>query len=411
MRELLYLVGLAAVILGVYAVDVTNDKKELQQAVHAHYTNEMVNATEQMTELSDAILEVQLLNDNGSADEAKQEVWRLSSELRNAITKLPLDTGLANDMMQYYAKIGEMSKQADSDWRGVAQNVKAMEEEWRVATAKMLNENSGFEVWQQQVKDQDPHFQTVAKGIKEYREADFPLTASESDYQKKKELAHLEEKEVTKQQAVARIKELLPTLEGATFTVSTNAKDAAYPFYHIQFVRGARLGYADVTKKGGHILSFLIERPTGEQNISQQQAKQSAEDFLKQVGYTDTKFIEVRENHEAWHFVFSRVANDAIVYPDSVQIKVAKDEREILGFNAMEYIQKEKLPSQGFAPLDVTKIFGQDVQLEPAVKIYTENDAFELIPAYEVIARQYGETFRLVIDAQKHKVLQMEQMP
>lgn len=63
---------------------------------------------------------------------------------------------------------------------------------------------------------------------------------------------------------------------------------------------------------------------------------------------------ESRENHEAWHYVFTRVHGDdqALVYPDSIQVKVAKDNGEVLGVNAMEYIQEEVIPQQGEIPID-----------------------------------------------------------
>lgn len=410
MRKLLYLVGILFVAVVLYAIEITNRNEALQETAHAHYTNELVNASEKMTELSSAILQVQLLSDPQASSDARQEVWRLSSELRNAMTKVPIDQGLSSDLMRYFAKIGEQSMQEESNWRGVSQNLQLLEEEWRVATAKFLNNESSFDTWEQHIQNSGTSFDTLAKSVRQYQDTDFPLTASETDYQKKKELATLADKEVTKEQAVQVIKQHFPQLAAATFTVSVNGEDAVYPFYHIQFVRGARLGYADITKKGGHLLSFLLERPVGKQQLTQQEAKGLAATFLKNAGYTDVVYREARENHEAWHLVFSREVNGAIVYPDSIQIKVAKDEKEILGINAMEYIQKEQLPETDFQPLDLSTIFAADVKMEPITKMYTENDQFEIIACYEVIATQYGETFRIVIDASTQEIIQIEQL-
>ena len=49
---------------------------------------------------------------------------------------------------------------------------------------------------------------------------------------------------------------MFPEFKDAKIHITESSKDAPYPFYHIEFHKGIRIGYADLTKKGGHILSF-----------------------------------------------------------------------------------------------------------------------------------------------------------
>ncbi len=413
MKKYLYLIGILLVAVAVYAVNLTNENKELKQTMHAYYTNEMATASAQMTQLSRAVHQAQLFPEGEARANEMHAVWRISNDLRNSIGKLPIHNGVANDMMSYLGRMGDQAKSgAQGDWQAIAKNMNALQEDWNVATSRFFATGSNYDTWADGLlEDEKSPFRTVSTNLKSYQEANFPLTASESDYEKKRDLIHLTDKEVTKEEVVQKIHDLFPSTEGATLTVSMNADDAAYPFYHVQFARGSRLGYADVTLKGGHVLSFLLERPVNDSKVTQQQARDMAADFLREAGYTDVVYAEARENHEAWHFVFTRKVGDALVYPDSIQVKLAKDTGEVLGVNAMEYIQKETLPDTAAKELDLENYFADGVDVEETKLVYTENPGYELVLCYEVIAKlsnQSNETFRVLIDANTHKVVEVE---
>ncbi len=125
---------------------------------------------------------------------------------------------------------------------------------------------------------------------------------------RRRELQNLTDKEITKEQAIAVLEILLPGIKDAAYTVTKSKDDAPYPFYHIQFVKGSRIGYADITVKGGHILSFLSERPVQEnRDVSEQDIRDLTYQFMRNAGYSDVDIVEFRENHEAYHIALARV--------------------------------------------------------------------------------------------------------
>ena len=87
----------------------------------------------------------------------------------------------------------------------------------------------------------------------------------------------------------------------------------------------------------------------------------------------DVAYVESRENHQAWHVTFARVhpGDNALIYADGVQLKVAKDTGELLGANAMEYIQEENIKKQTAKPIDWKTFFQDDIQVQE-VKISTQ---------------------------------------
>ncbi|MEO4053187.1 PepSY1/2 domain-containing protein [Solibacillus sp. CAU 1738] len=422
MKNAVYLLSIVVVILGLYAFDAKREQHALERAVHAHYTNELANASEKLSLLHTTIAQSMLFQDEKALHNELDTIWRVSNDMRNSISRLPLHQDVANEWMRYLGRISEEAKNADSlkdanKWREkmtvVNGNLHALTEEWEVATANYFQQDGDFSKWSKvtNVETANSPFATMSVNLKSFNETDFPLTASESDYQKKRELKNLMDEPISKTEAIEKFKMYFPKIDDATITVTKSHDDAAYPFYHVQFVRGSRIGYADITEKGGHILSFLLERPISKDVLSHEEILESAQKFMKKAGFEDTEVTEARENHEAWHFVFTRKVDDALVYPDSVHVKVAKDNGEILGINAMEYIQKETINKQSENPIDWKQFFGEGVIIEDEKKIYTENDRYDLRLCYEVIARlpnNLYDTFRVVVDAENHEVVQID---
>ncbi|MER1956294.1 MAG: PepSY1/2 domain-containing protein [Solibacillus sp.] len=425
MRSLTYLLGLFVVILSFVSIDYYNQNKQLERAVYATQTRDFSAATEKLSLLHTTVEQSLLFKDEKTLSNELDSIWRMSSELRKSVANLPLQQDVQNDWMRYLGKVGDNAKQAANsgdytEWQNkmgtVATNLQAFAEEWNVATVAFYNNDTDLKKWtnNQKLELGDSPFVNVSKQLKSYNETDFPLTASESDYEKKRDLQHLKEQKITKSEAIQTFKMYFPHIDDAIVTVSKSKDDAPYPFYHIQYVRGARIGYADITENGGHLLSFLMERPVTKNPRSHEEITTAAQNFMKQVGYEDVTLSESRENHEAWHFVFTRTLDDgALVYPDSIQVKVAKDNGEIMGVNAMEYIQEETIPTQAELPIQWETFFADHVTVEEMKKIYTANAALELRKCYEVIARVNNakqDTFRIVIDSEKQEVLKIEKL-
>ena len=362
MKNLSYLLGLVVVILGLVVWDLNDKNNQLERAVYATQSREFSAATEKLGLLQQTISQSLLFEDEKALTYELDSIWRMSSDLRNSVANMPIQEEVKNDWMRYLGKIGDSAKKSSNtgdlqSWKDkmttVSSNLQAFSEEWSVATVAFFENDGDYNKWtsNQQLALSESPFVEVSKQLKTYNETDFPLTASESDYEKKRDLKNLEGENITKKQAITQLQSFFPNIEDAMVTVTKSKDDAAYPFYHIQFVRGSRIGYGDITENSGHLLSFLFERPVIGEPLSHEEILQAAQQFMKKVGYTDVTLTESRENHEAWHFVFTRQhgPDNALVYPDSIQVKVAKDNAEILGLNAMEYIQKETINEQAEA--------------------------------------------------------------
>ncbi|WP_342546096.1 PepSY1/2 domain-containing protein [Lysinibacillus sp. FSL K6-4013] len=424
MKTWLVVLTIAVIGLGAYSIDLHGDKEDLQRTVLAQYTDKLTDASEKLSHLQRSVSQSLLFQDEQAIHNELDSVWRLSSEVRSSIANIPIGQELSSEWMNYLGRLGDEAKRTAKTgdyeaWRKkmpqVSTNLQSLSDEWTAATVDFYKHDGKMDVWLQQVDNKNPNtqFDTVKDTLKGYGEKDFPLTLSESDWQKKIELKALQDAVITEKEALEKVKYLFPIIKDATFTVTKSSDTAPYPFYHIQFHQGIRLGYVDLTEKGGHLLSYLVERPVDEAKLSQEEVLKKAQEYVKRLGMKDVAYVESRENHQAWHVTFARVhpGDNALIYADGVQLKVAKDTGELLGANAMEYIQEENIKKQTAKPIDWKTFFQDDIQVQEVKNIYTDNGQFEQRLCYEVIALRDGntqETFRIVIDAENHNVLKVE---
>ena len=420
MKYSLYLLGLLTVIFGVISYELYSQNQKLNRIVYANYTNELANTSERMNHLRNAVHQSLLYHDEVALNEELSTINRLSSEIKQSINQLPIDDSVRVEWSHYLTRLGTQADHAKNDTTGnwhkvmasASANIDELVQAWQDTSYQLFAMNGKVKDWDALHEGKPVQaFAQHSNLLSGYRETDFPLTASESDEEKKRDLQFLMDKEITKDEAVQRIQTLFPQIQGSTMTISRNRDSSKYDFYHIQFVKGARIGYADITVKGGHVISFLLERPVSKEVKSHEQIKQSAEQFIQNAGFTDVVYTEARENHTAWHFVYTRKVDDLLVYPDSIQIKVAKDTGEVIGMNAMEYIQKEMIPNHKTVPLDVSTFFQSNVTVADMKQIVTNNAHKEPRICYEIIAYRNGaekNAYRIVIDAESHNVQKVE---
>ncbi|WP_312753269.1 PepSY1/2 domain-containing protein [Rummeliibacillus suwonensis] len=428
MKKIIFLLSYAVVACLIFSVASNRENQELKYLLQGQYTGKMADASTQLNELQKAVQQSLLFNDPTAFHDSLQDVWRLSSDIRYSIADLPLEREFTTEWMNYLGRLGNsakmtMTSQESADkWHDnvnqVANNLSNFSSDWQIATAHFLQADDNYKQWleEQTSNAETSGFKNLSKSVKTYAESDFPLTASEADHEKKKELKEINDKVITKEEAIARFYEMFPELEDATLSVNQSKKGAPYAFYHIAFHKGERTGYADVTLKGGHLLSYLVERPFEEKTLSAEKLKKLADQRLKELGYKDVKETDARENHNVWHITYARVdeKTNAKVYADGVQVKIAKDTGEVVGLNGVEYIQKEKLEPQLMKKIDWEKFFTNKAKVVNEDLAYVENKDFVERLCYELTVRidssKISHTYKILVDTETGEVIKNEKL-
>lgn len=427
MKKIVFVLVYALVVVSVFAFNKSSENENLSLALSNQYAKKMADASEKLDELDSAVKQTLLFNQSEGASKAREDIWRLSSDIKSSVSSLPLDTSFSTTWMNYLGRIGNFAKEADrsenpEDYYKVmsqaSKNLGEMKNEWRIATAGLVEGRYSMDEWTDRLNATNPDFDwsSMSASIKSYTESDFPLTASESDAMKKRDLQNIDEPKVTQAEAVKRFQTLFPQVSNDVIGVEMSKPGSPFPFFHIRFTDGESIGYIDITEKGGHVLSYLSERPFGKENFSYEEIRKKAEDFLGLAEYKDLVYEESRENSTSWHLVYVRKEPfyGAKVFSDVIHLKVAKDTGGIIGLNAAEYIQKEKLHRQSIKKINWNEFFHEDVKVVSDELAYVENEKFEQRLSYFLTVTRdengHTGTYNVIVDTENKEVIKTEKL-
>ncbi len=425
MKRMIFILSYAFIVLGVYAFGKAQESEQLSIALNTQYSKSISDASEKLGELEEAVKKSMLFEDQKSTSKERENIWRLSSDIKNSIGSLPVNESFSTAWMNYLGRLGNFAKESTEEGnpdeyyaviQRASENLNELSAEWQSATSDLLSGQMNMVNWEQKLgaaKEHSENWHQLGQSIKQYGEAVFPLTASETDAQKKKELQNIKDAKITEEEAIRLFKKLLPGVSNDIIAAEKSRKGSPYPFYHIRFAENSSIGYIDITQKGGHILSYLIERRMGEPTKEYEELKKLAADFLHQAEYRDVVFEEARENDTAWHFVFVRKdpVNQAKVFSDPIHIKMAKDTGEVLGVNTSEYIRAEQLKPQPIRPVNWQEFFRPGVKVMEEELAYVENMQLQQRLAHylTVVSNDENpETYKIVIDTDTLEVIKTE---
>lgn len=139
--------------------------------------------------------------------------------------------------------------------------------------------------------------------------------------------------QITKDQAVEKLKKIFPSVSVETVTES----ESTIPSYCIAF-RGEREGQAEISKKGGMLVSFNVYEESSDTLLEESEQIAKAEQFLALAGYADMKAVWVTNNNSTIYLNFAYEKDGRIYYPDLVKVKMNGETGEIVGLEAQNYL-------------------------------------------------------------------------
>lgn len=409
-------------ILGSMLLWQQSQMNAMANTVSTNYASRLQNIGESMNEMADAIDGALLVATPELASDDLATIWRMADKIRYEMSTLPIDAASSTRWLNYLARIGDSAKLVENgelDFAEWQQTMKVTEKNLEVVVAEWDRTNGSIEKKEQLLNrfyhnklddTSKADMEKLDKLVQTYTENDFPVTTSESDHAKKKELAALKGDTFDKKSVLEKWKKDFPELANLTVRITESKKNAPYPFYHIEFSGRDVQGFADYSVKGGYLLTTLLEKPYSEKSLDPKELKQSAQQKIEQLGFTDTELTASRENHTAWHFTFTRkMPNQAFVYSDSIQIKVAKDSGDILGIQPMEYLQEEKLPDTKPVELEASEVVSEGVEVLESNLAYLETKSYQQQLCYELkVQTAQGENYTLFVDAVTHEFVKKE---
>lgn len=220
---------------------------------------------------------------------------------------------------------------------------------------------------------------------------------------------------ITATQAIERARAFLAprNLSGYTFDV-TQRQSTDLPGYIVEGrpPRGDARNVIrmDVTRKGGHVLWMLEERSVDRPKIKVNQAIDAGRRFLDAKGYRNLSVAMFSDYQNIAVITYVPVVNGTYVYPDMIKVQVARDNGQVLAFDASSYLTFHKMRQGSSEKMSMEKCkekLNHHLKVERSREAIILDDQFKEIHCYEfegTIGRDRFLVYLNVQNGQEEKI-------
>ena len=155
-----------------------------------------------------------------------------------------------------------------------------------------------------------------------------------SQSQVNKEVKGLSNEEFTMEQAKQKLLDTYENIKDVTYEGETSGIFTTYNFSFKNDMN--RSIYAQITKKGGFLLSVSSYAASDKDVLSLEECEQKAEEFASKLGL-NLKAVWSTKITGMAYINLTPIIDDIIIYPDMIKVKVSANTGEVLGLEAQSY--------------------------------------------------------------------------
>ncbi|ASK63326.1 germination protein YpeB [Virgibacillus phasianinus] len=420
---LITVLTLGIVGVGVWGYQEHQEKNSVLIQAENNYQRAFHELTYHMDLLHNKIGTSLAMNSPNSLSPQLVEIWRLSSQALSDVGQLPLALMPFNKTEEFLANIGDftydtavrdletkpLSKEETTRLEKLYEQSGDVKKQLRKVQHMVLKNNLRWMDVQLALANSDEQtdntiidgFKTVEKKIGGFTESNVDSTligtsSKEHPYQ------FLKGSNIGKNEALKKSRKLFNVDKDANLTITKTGKGADIPMYSISYRGSDKNAYMDMTQKGGHPISLLVNRPVNQNKISLNQGLDKAKAYIKEQGFDNMVIFQSDEYSNIGVYSFLYDENGVRVYSDAIEVKVALDNGDILGFTARNYFMNHKkrdLPSPGISEKEARDQVNPDVDIQEKHLAVIDNSEGKEVLAYEFLGVLNNETFRIFINA------------
>jgi spore germination protein len=415
---LVALVGTAA-----WGYKENQDKNSILIKAENQYQRAFHELNNHMDKLQDEIGKSLALHTRRQLSTCMANIWRLAYSAQGNIGQLPLSLMPFDKVEQFLGRIGSFAYQvavrdlnknplSQKEWETLNTlyaRAKEINGDLKDVQAKVLSENLRWMDVELALATEDKKmdntiidgFRTVNHMIEQYPEIDWGPTVNNMEVHRREKYSSLKGKRISTEEAKWSVARLLGRKSTNVMVATLNQK-GDYQTYSVRVPQGNGEIYADVTAIGGYPVWMIHDRPVNKSNLTLDQAIGKAEQFLKSRGYPDMAVISYDDEDHSMTFNFCSFRNNVYIYPESVTVKVAMDNGEIIGLQADEYVfnrvGKVNLTPK-LSEAEARKRVSPRLQVQKSNLAYIYGDTGKGVLCYEFLGLLKGEQYRVLINA------------
>ncbi|MBP3039708.1 germination protein YpeB [Bacillaceae bacterium Marseille-Q3522] len=431
---LIAILGLGIVGTAFWGYQEHREKNAILLNAENNYQRAFHDLTYEIDLLHDQIGSTLAMNSRQSLSSSLVEVWRLTSQAHSDVGQLPLTLLPFNKTEEFLSNIGDFSyRTAVRDLEKEPLNEEEhitltdlysqaadIQNELRNVQHLVLKNNlrwmdvemalaSGNETIDNKIID---GLKLVEKTVEGYEESNFGPTHVNME-REKSNFEHLKGRVITEDEAV-EIAKKYANMDGKVKVNSTeNGDGASYGFYSVSLQEKGKEASMDITKKGGYPIWYIMSRDVNKSNIGLNEAANIAFQFLRDNQFADLQMFESAQYDNIGVFTYVSLLDDVRIYPDSIKMKVALDNGEIIGFEAENYL---KAHHERELPDPMLSLEEARAKVNPALQVMEDrlavivNDINEEVLCYEFLGTLGNDTYRIFVNAMDGREEKVEKL-
>lgn len=394
--------------------------------LEAGYQKAFYNLIENVNNVNVLLSKALVTSSNGQRIMVLTSVWHEAEKARSNLSSLPLGTRDMTNTQKFFAQMGDFSRTLAEK---IAQGQTITQREWNILKEFKKNTQSlnqylrelSDDVARGRVKWEKGSFASgMSRRIGEVMADKFvaidqrlkeeaPTIAYDgpfSDHVENIEPKAITGSAITEEEAVERGKKFIENPKNIKYDVSVTAKTrGVIAAYTLSFKRSGSDDMdivMDISRRGGHVLWFLNSRDVKEQQIDVETAVEKAEKFIETRGYENMEATGSLRENNVITVTFAYKQGDVLIYPDFVKVKVALDNGEVVGFDALGYLTnhtERTIPEFKISQEEVEKKFEGRLTVSRIRKVIIPDDAKKETYCYEVDGKLDGERYLVYINA------------
>ncbi|KHE72147.1 germination protein YpeB [Halobacillus sp. BBL2006] len=407
---------------GVWGYKENQDKNAVLIQAENSYQRAFHELTYNIDLLHDKIGATLAMNSRKQLSPQLAEIWKITSEANSDVGQLPLTLLPFNKTEEFLYDVGDFAYRTavrDLEKKPLSEKeVKMLEQlhqqsgeienELRKVQNVVLKDNLRWMDVQLALATNDEvgdntivnGFKTVEKSVDGYTESTMETGMGTRDT--KQQYRYLEGEKLSEKEAKKVASDWLEKVDQSKLTMTKSGKGANVPTYTASFQNGKKSGYIDLTEKGGHPLTLMISRPLKQSKISLHEASNKALEFVKGLEISSLELIESSQYDKIGVFRYVYTKDDVRYYPDSIVVKVALDDGEVLGLSARDYYNyhnDRKLNSPELSEKEARERVNPQLKIQEQHLSVIENDIKEQVLCYEFLTTMENTTYRIFINA------------
>ncbi len=426
-KYIYWLLGAIAVIAAVVAGYQYSRANAMKTSVENNYNRAFHELVDYVDDIDTLLQKSMLVSSPAQAATISSELFRETTAAKACLAQLPISEVQLEKTEKFLSQIGDytyvLSQKSIYDEEITDEDYKNLESLGTYASElsgellKMQDDIYNGEITFETLKNEgNKHFSNTAnadggsvssgfdrveKQFQEYPSLIYDGPFSEH-IEKLNPTMTENKKVVTSEQALAEAKKLLGS-RGENLRNDGESQNTALESYLFRADGENESVYAAFTKRGGYPLYFLINRETGEEKITVDNAISKARGFLSEHGYTSMKDSYYDKANGVATINFAYEQGNVICYSDLIKVKVALDDGEIIGFESNGYLMSHKTRSLETPQLDenaAREKVNKHLTIEGVNLAFIPKDSKREVLCYEFRGKYRDKNFLIYINAQ-----------